>query len=162
MSLSHPTQSLQGHTWNIVSSFGFCHTKSCGETGGSPQKKGANVWETWHERKIEINKLWLFTTEKRRLRGHLITPFQYLKGGWKEDGDSLFLWAVTWKRGRILGTSYSKGDFDGIQEESCSRWIKMRHGMVSPWTNGLPREVVDSSALDNFRIQLDKVLDHSA
>lgn len=54
----------------------------------------------------------------------------------------------------MLSTSCSKGDSDGTQEESCSPWENEAQ-------NGLPKEVVDSSALDNFRTQLDKLLDHS-
>jgi len=32
----------------------------------------------------------LFGLEKRRFRGHFITIFQYLKSGYKEDGDTYF------------------------------------------------------------------------
>jgi len=39
-----------------------------------------------------LRKLGLFSLEKKRLRGGLITAFQYLKGDYKQDGNQLFTW----------------------------------------------------------------------
>ncbi|GAB0185824.1 hypothetical protein GRJ2_001047700 [Grus japonensis] len=100
-----------------------------------------------------LQELGSFSLEKRRLRSVLITIFQYLKGGYKEDGDSLFIRSHVEKT-RGSGCKLLLGRF---QLDSRGKFFTMR--TISHWNN-LPREVVDSPTLDTFKIWLDGVLGH--
>ncbi|GAB0186083.1 hypothetical protein GRJ2_001073600 [Grus japonensis] len=97
-------------------------------------------------------QLGLFSLEKRRLKGDLITMFQYLKGGYK-DGDSLFT-RIHMETMKGNGCKLLLGRF---RLDTRGKFFPMR--TISHWNN-LPREVVDSPTLDSFNIWLDGVLGH--
>ena len=100
-----------------------------------------------------LRELGLFSLEKRRLRGDLITMFQYLKGGYKEDGDSLFTRSHMEK---MRGNGY-KLLLRRFQLDTRGKFFTMR--TISHWNN-LPREVVDSPTLDTLKIRVGRVLGH--
>lgn len=64
-------------------------------------------------------KLDLFSPENKRLRGDLITMFQYLTSAYREDGNP-YLQAVTCKRPVLIDTNYSCREQDWIQEDHFS------------------------------------------
>ena len=87
--------------------------------------------------------------EKRR--GDLIATFQYLKGSYRKEQDSLFS-RVRGDGTRGNGFKLKEGRFR-LDRRKNSFAVKM----VRHW-NRLPSDVVDPQSLETFEVRLDKAL----
>ena len=104
--------------------------------------------KTYGER---LKELGMFSLEKRRLTGDMITLLEYLKGCHTEEGQDLF---------SILPECRTRNHELKLQEARFRLDIRknlLTVRAVRQW-NQLPREVVGSPTLEAFKRQLDSPL----
>lgn len=125
----------------------------------SPREKGTVkdehrlIFHQKDDRRTENPAMWwkaertgLFSLQKKRLRGDLITTFQYLKGMKKLDT----FYTKSQGKDHLLFLERFRLD---------TRGKFFTGGKISHWNN-LPGEAADPPTLDTLKIQLDKVLGH--
>ncbi|KAK4831265.1 hypothetical protein QYF61_016735 [Mycteria americana] len=96
-----------------------------------------------------LRELGLFSMEKRRLQGHRIVAFQYLKGAYKKDGERPFTKACI-DRTRGNGFKLKEGRF---RLDIRKKFFIMR--VIRHW-NRVPREVVNVPSLELFKVSIEE------
>ena len=98
-----------------------------------------------------LERLNLYSLEKRRLRGQLIETFKLLKGVNNIDYRHLF----TFSNNRTRSNGW-KLELKRFNTSQCGNFFTYK---IAPIWNRLPAEAVNSASVEQFKIELDKVID---